>query len=70
MKATVGDTLVIKGHRLGEPPRDAEIVKVGAGGAPPYRVRWSDDGHETLVWPGPDAEVRHHPAKAGARRKR
>ncbi len=25
-------------------------------GAPPYRVRWSD-GHEGLVYPGPDAHI-------------
>ncbi|AEW98608.1 protein of unknown function DUF1918 (plasmid) [Streptantibioticus cattleyicolor NRRL 8057 = DSM 46488] len=34
-----------------------EIVEVrGADGAPPYVVRF-DDGHETLIFPGPDCVV-------------
>ena len=60
MRASVGDRLVIKGHVVGEPGRDAEILEVrGAGGTPPFVVRWSDSGHETLFFPGPDAEVQH-----------
>jgi hypothetical protein len=31
----------------------------GADGAPPYVVRWSDSGRESLVFPGPDAYVQH-----------
>ena len=49
MKAKVGDRLVIKGHHVGEPDRDAEILEVhGEDGAPPFLVRWDDDGHEGL----------------------
>ena len=60
MQATKGDRLVIKGHRLGEPDRDAEIVEVrGPQGEPPWLVRWSDDGHEGLFFPGSDAVVEH-----------
>lgn len=60
MKATVGDRLVIRGHRVGEPERDAEVIEVrGADGGAPYLVRWSDDGHESLVFPGSDAYVQH-----------
>jgi uncharacterized protein DUF1918/pyridoxamine 5'-phosphate oxidase-like protein len=60
MKANVGDRIVIKGHHVGEPDRDAEILEVhGAGGTPPYVVRWSDDGHEGLFFPGPDANLQH-----------
>jgi hypothetical protein len=37
-----------------------EIVEVrGDDGSPPYVVRF-DDGHEGLVFPGPDCEVRPH----------
>jgi hypothetical protein len=62
MKAIVGDRLVIKGHHVGEPDRDAEILEVhGVDGAPPWLVRWSDDGHEGLFFPGPDATVQHFP---------
>lgn len=58
MKAHVGDRLVIHGHRVGEPDRDAEILEVrGPDGAPPYLVQWSDDGHEGLVFPGSDAYI-------------
>jgi hypothetical protein len=45
---------------LGRPLRDGEIIKTGSHGAPPYFVRWSDDGRETLFFPGPDAHVSHH----------
>lgn len=64
MRATVGDRLVIRGHHQGEPPRDAEVIAVlGEDGGPPFRVRWSDDGHESLLFPGSDASVEHleHP---------
>ncbi|MFC7483347.1 DUF1918 domain-containing protein [Luedemannella flava] len=26
-------------------------------GSPPYTVRWLDDEHETLVYPGPEGRV-------------
>jgi hypothetical protein len=62
MKAAAGDRLVIKGHHVGEPDRDAEILEVhGDDGAPPWVVRWADDGHEGLFFPGPDAVVVHFP---------
>lgn len=64
MQADVGDRIIIKGHHLGEPSHDGEIVEVrGADGHPPYRVRWEDTGRVTLFFPGPDAELQHfeHP---------
>ena len=52
LRATVGDRLVIKRHRVGEPGRDAEILEVrGRDGQPPYVVRWSDDGRIGYVLP-------------------
>jgi hypothetical protein len=60
MKAARGDRLVIKGHHVGEADRDAEILEVkAADGAPPWLVRWSDDGHEGLFFPGSDAAIEH-----------
>lgn len=57
MHAKPGDRLVIKSHKIGDPMRDAEILEVrGEKGAPPFLVRWSD-GHESVVYPGPDAVV-------------
>ena len=53
MRAQVGDRIVIKGHHVGEPDRDCEVLEVrGPEGAPPYVVRWDDDGHEGLFFPG------------------
>ena len=60
MFAKVGDRLVIHGHHVGEPDRDAEILEVRhEDGSPPYVVRWSATGQEGLVFPGPDAFVQH-----------
>lgn len=60
MKASPGDRLVVRSLHVGEVVRDGEILEVhGEDGAPPYVVRWSDNGHESLVFPGPDAYVQH-----------
>jgi len=60
VKAQIGDRIIIRGHHIGEPDRDAEIVDVrGEDGGPPYLVRWEEDGHESLFFPGPDASVEH-----------
>jgi hypothetical protein len=59
MQATVGDRLHVHSNAVGNPSRVAEIVEVrGDSGAPPYVVRFPD-GHETLVFPGPDSVVEH-----------
>jgi hypothetical protein len=58
VKARVGDRLAIKGHRIHEPDRDAEILEVGdPDGGPPYRIRWSDSDRVTLLFPGSDARI-------------
>lgn len=60
MRATRGDRIVIKGHRVGEHDRDCEVLEVhGPDGGPPYVVRWGDTGHEALFFPGSDASVQH-----------
>jgi hypothetical protein len=57
MQATVGDRLHVHGRTVGERDQMCEIVEVrGTDGSPPYLVRYPD-GHETLVFPGPDAVV-------------
>ena len=53
MYAERGDRLVVRSH-VGLSGRDAEILEVAhPDGSPPYRVRWSDTGHEALRLPGP-----------------
>ncbi|WP_283138138.1 DUF1918 domain-containing protein [Rhizohabitans arisaemae] len=57
MHADVGDRLLVHGNTVGERDRGGEIVEVhGAGGGPPYVVRF-EDGHTGLVFPGPDAVI-------------
>lgn len=58
--AAVGDRLVIKGHHVGESDRHGEIIELrGEDGGGPWVVRWSDDGHESLFFPGSDAVIEH-----------
>jgi hypothetical protein len=58
MKAAVGDRLIIESARDHERRRIGVITEVRhADGTPPYLVRWVDEKHETLVFPGPDARV-------------
>jgi Domain of unknown function (DUF1918) len=66
MRATVGDRLHVHAAHVGEVDRTGEIIEVkGDAGTPPYLVRF-DDGHQGLVFPGPDAVVeRGAPAHAG-----
>ena len=60
MNAKVGDRIVVRGHRVGEPERDGEILEVhGEDGGPPFLVRWSADGHEGMVYPGSDVTIEH-----------
>lgn len=60
MRAHLGDQLVIENRATGVTRRDGEIVGIRhADGSPPYEVRWSDTDEVTLVFPGPDAHVRH-----------
>ncbi|NEW42703.1 DUF1918 domain-containing protein [Nocardia cyriacigeorgica] len=57
MMANVGDRLHVHGHIVGDHDHLGEIVEVrGPDGSPPYIVRF-EDGHESLVYPGPDATV-------------
>ncbi|MFG2359009.1 pyridoxamine 5'-phosphate oxidase family protein [Streptomyces sp. NPDC048521] len=60
MRAHLGDQLVIESPATGAARRDGEIVGLHhEDGTPPYDVRWSDTDQVTLVFPGPDAHIRH-----------
>jgi hypothetical protein len=57
MHASIGDRLHVHGRIVGQHDSVAEIVEVrGEAGQPPYLVRYPD-GHEALVFPGPDAVI-------------
>jgi len=58
MRAVVGDRLHVPGRVVGSPDQLLEIVEIrGREGEPPYVVRRGE--HDVLVFPGPDASVRH-----------
>lgn len=60
MQAHVGDQIIIRGHHVGEHERRGEILEVhGDDGGAPYLVRWDEDGHQSLFFPGTDAYIRH-----------
>jgi len=58
MRAKPGDQLVIRGHRVGDRGKSAEILEVrGTKEDPSYLVRWEADGHEAVLYPGSDAVI-------------
>lgn len=60
MVATPGDRIIVHAARQGGHDRDGEITGVrGVDGGPPYVVRWSDTGKESLLFPGPGTVVHH-----------
>jgi hypothetical protein len=60
MHATAGDRIIVRSVHVDEPDRDGEVLEVrGKDGAPPYLVRWSDTGHDGLLFPGPETVVHH-----------
>lgn len=64
MRADVGDRLHVHSRAVGKEPQVAEVLAVqGVDGAPPYRVRY-EDGHEAVVFPGPDCTIEHHQASS------
>lgn len=66
MRAQPGDRLVLEGVHPGEPRRVGIVTEVrGVDGGPPYLVRWFDNDHITLVYPGPEARV--EPPRARSR---
>ncbi len=57
MKAQPGDRLILAGTHVGDHQRVGIVIEVhGTDGGPPYLVRWLDDDHESLCFPG-DARV-------------
>ncbi len=57
MQAKTGDWLIVHSHNDGGHIRKAEILRTHAGGETPFTVRWLDDDKESVVFPGPDAQI-------------
>jgi len=58
MRARPGDKLVVRGHRVGDHEKSAEILEVrGTREDPSYLVKWAADGHEAVIYPGSDAVI-------------
>ncbi len=57
MHASVGDTIVVHGRTVDTKDRWGEVLETrGPDGGPPFLVKFAD-GHEGLVFPGPDVQV-------------
>ena len=58
MHAKIGDRLIMEGTHVGDPRRIGVVMAVThPDGSPPYTVRWLDNGHEALVFPGTDSRI-------------
>jgi Domain of unknown function (DUF1918) len=54
MRASVGDVLVMPG---GESRTGLVIGVVGKNGAPPYVIKWLNDGYIAMVTPDPYSRI-------------
>lgn len=58
VRARVGDDVVVAARRGARTERRGTVEQVqGPDGAPPYVVRWWDDGCIGLVFPGTDISI-------------
>ncbi len=58
MHAEIGNSIVVRGRRVGDRNRRGVIVDIrGEAGRPPYLVRWDDEQGEHLYFPGADALI-------------
>ncbi|MCX5208296.1 pyridoxamine 5'-phosphate oxidase family protein [Kitasatospora sp. NBC_00240] len=56
----MGDRVIVEGARPGVPRRDGKVIAVHRPDSePPWEVLWSDTGHSTLFFPGPDSRLHH-----------
>jgi hypothetical protein len=60
MKAHVGDQLHMHGRVVGRAEHTAQIIEIreATAGQPIFVVRY-EDGHQTMIYPGPDSVVEH-----------
>ncbi|GIF13933.1 DUF1918 domain-containing protein [Actinoplanes teichomyceticus] len=66
MKAHIGDRIIVAGVHVGIEKRVGVITGIEhPDGTPPYTVRWINDDHTSLFYPGPESRVEpshRHPA--------
>ncbi|MFJ9282837.1 hypothetical protein HS99_0002300 [Kitasatospora aureofaciens] len=68
MRAAIGDRVIVEGTRPGVPRRDGRVTALHRpDGEPPWEVLWSDTGHSTLFFPGPDSRLHHFTRQAPSR---
>ena len=61
MQARVGDRVIIHGRVVGAAERAGDVVEVRGSETSPLLVVRYDDGHEAILSPGSDCEIRHAP---------
>jgi hypothetical protein len=59
MRASVGDRVIIHGRIVGAVERSGEVIEVRGQLDNPLLVVRYDDGHEAILSPGSDCEIRH-----------
>jgi len=66
MIAHVGDRVVVEGTHQGDSRRVGVVTAVHhEDGTPPYEVRWLDNGHQSMIYPGATTRI-EPPAPAEA----
>ncbi len=71
MRGRVGEWLVVEARDDTSVRRQGQIEGVAhEDGSPPFWVRWLDDGHRSLVFPGPDGRVEEHAVHPDVRPRR
>lgn len=66
MQAAIGDRMHVHSRAVGQTEQVAVVIEIhGENGAPPYLVRY-DNGHEALIFPGPDCTIEHAKSKQQA----
>jgi hypothetical protein len=57
--AAIGDMVHVHSHTVGVRDQIGKVLEVrGTDGQPPYLVQFGD-GHQGLIFPGPDAFIEH-----------
>jgi len=65
VRAKRGDRIIVESGVIGGARHVGLVVGLlHEDGAPPYRVRWMDNDHEGLYFPGANAHIEHRAGSA------